>query len=400
MDSLEYFSRFLGLPEMIFHHLSGKELLSLSEVNSTYYDCIASSDRLMSKIKVVHKCDSILTDQDSEMLRSSSRIYRNLEIRCQHEDATEWRNHGEYFSCISSDHHHLIRTSIWEFVSTSSRGWKDIRVSNTYFSSQDQVFAFLSAVESTVDKICLDNVQVCELADVFEESRFTDKTYKVLKFPKLRKLTLLLGSHVVTRILLVIFSNCENIQKLDFRDCLEWDYCRADLAFGMLKNFDKLKSLKLYTSNLKEFSESDKWEEFRFKLKSFKIVWCNIDQIMWLQDNEQRAVLNLLESSAESLERLSWAKMMDVKNFKIIEKLPKLRNFNLQMEPWTEPDWDLTEWSARVSGIETSSTVELKFLEEFPFIQFTKREKSEFPQHQRFITFAVNKEKLSEIALE
>lgn len=88
MDPLEYFSRFYYIPEIVVQHFTGGDLLKLSEMNSTWYDLIASSERFMSKIKIVLECDRELSPQDSLMLNKSSRLYQCLEIRCRHEAQT------------------------------------------------------------------------------------------------------------------------------------------------------------------------------------------------------------------------------------------------------------------------------------------------------------------------
>src|SRR5690349_4442590 len=81
LDPLAYFSRFLDIPEMILQHLSGKDVLQISEVSPSCYNCIASSKELMKNIKIVIKEKRELLQEDYDLLKNSSRKYQNIEIR-------------------------------------------------------------------------------------------------------------------------------------------------------------------------------------------------------------------------------------------------------------------------------------------------------------------------------
>lgn len=372
----------------------------MSEVNTTYYDFVASSRILMSKIKVVLKCEYVFSDQDSEMLKNSSRLYQGLEIKCHHEDLKRRIN-----SSVSIDDHHLIRASVSNFVLVSNYDWKYVRVSNTYFGSQSQVWEFLSAIESTVETLCLD-VEVYEFIESIPN--FDVQTCKVLKFRMLKKLKLLLGYSIASVTLFKVFSNCRNVQKLEIRDCLD-DRSPNDAALKMIQKFDKLKGLKLYTSNLNNLCNSEIWKEFRFNLKSFKIVWCNVRNSFGINQEAQSNIMSLLEDQAESIEKVTWNSSMSLDCFNIIEKLPKLRSFNLQNCPYQHLNQTRTwrafcpifeAWKSMYSTFGFSSTVQLKFTGTTPCISVVKREKFVFPQYQRFVTFSVDKSKLCEIALE
>src|SRR5690349_21201425 len=81
LDPLEYFSRFLNIPEMILNHLGGGDLIKISEVSPLWYSTIASSKELMKNIKVVFNVKRELQQGDYVLLKNSSRMYQNIEIR-------------------------------------------------------------------------------------------------------------------------------------------------------------------------------------------------------------------------------------------------------------------------------------------------------------------------------
>lgn len=137
VDPLEYFSRFLDIPEMILNHLSGEDLIKISEVHPSYYNFIASSKDLMEKIKIVFHEDRRLDLKDSDLLSNSSRLYQNIEIqRCSNAERCENREFELFITNLELD-----------FFLNKTREWKNISlfVSNTSFRTKLDLWkAFLS----------------------------------------------------------------------------------------------------------------------------------------------------------------------------------------------------------------------------------------------------------------
>src|SRR5690349_4527892 len=148
MDPLVYFSRFLDIPEMIFQHFNGKDLIKISEVNPNYYNFIASSKVLMNKIKIVFKDDRELFEEDYDLLKNSSRFYQNIEVRRD----SKKRRLGEV------ENTKFITKLEFKFFFEKNFSWKEIGFIETSFENELDLWELLSTVQPTVEKLTLDDV--------------------------------------------------------------------------------------------------------------------------------------------------------------------------------------------------------------------------------------------------
>lgn len=354
MNPLNFFSRYLDIAEMIFHHLAGKELLKLSEVSSDWHEFTASSEKFMAKIKLVHKCGLELSPDNSELLINSSRRYQCLEIICEHTDFQLLRSDGR----IPSDCHSLVSSSVMSFVQESNHSWKDVRVTRISFRNQREIWKFLSAIESTV--------QILSISDVEVSAEFLHRpsslhTFQTLKFPLLRKLKLLLTYSATSRkTLLTFFLNCETVEEFELRDetiGINIAYDKS-LPMKILRTFNRLKILKLFDRNLNQMFSNEIWRGFEFKLRSLIVEQFEFRSP--LEGNVRTNFLSFLESQSENLESVAFDQWIDFETLKVILKMSRLKSFSLIYEPYLQHFLNPVNWQ-EVSASKSTSITDLKF---------------------------------------
>lgn len=334
IDPLDYFSRFLDIPEMIFQHLSGKESLVASEVSPSWYNFIASSKVLMKKVKVAFYFERTL--EDYNLVKNSSRQYQNIRIRRCYMMKNSNNSKLDIFYCKAHE---------WKNVSFESI--------NEDFRTKLDLWKLLSSIESSVESFyfyhCGDFL--------FKDSTSEIESFDALKFPKLKKFKFRHYAVNVGDILGRFFSNSVAIEELDLYD----GQVDKDILTKMLENFDKLTSLSIHSTIINQIFEDESWKKFQFKLKTLKI---KIPAYRSLGTNFR----NFLKSQSDYLEELKInANVRDGEIFDVIMEMPKLTNFTFSLKYFgTFSDNEIpTKMSTTITELNLPFNIEavsLKFL--------------------------------------
>lgn len=341
VDPLEYFSRFLDIPEMILNHLSGEDLIKISEVNPSYYNFIASSKDLMKKIKIVFHEDRRLDSKDSDLLSNSSRLYQNIEIqRC---------SNAERFKIENREFELFITNLELDFFLKKTREWKNISffVSNTSFRTKLDLWKLLSSIESSVESISIINFSGTTFS--FDEDDSSNiEAFEALKFPKLKELKMYLDNYSELSATFVTFlSSSVSIKTLE----LEGWFVQKNILRKMLKNLDKVTSLKLGSNQVTQIFGSQSWKRFQFKLKSLTMI--SPLSYSLRETIIARSFLKFLKSQSDYLEELTIKLCYDKKIFNAIMKLPKLKSLCF------DEFWGLSE--NEIPNAVSTSITELSF---------------------------------------
>lgn len=337
MDPIEFLSPFQSVPEIILQHFSGKELLTLSEVSHSYYEVIASSTRLMTKIRLVFKCDRVtLTPQDSEILNNSLRLYQNFEIRCQH--GTEHRSDLRRRGCESEEHHFHLEP-IFNFVIKSKHVWSDVKFRNTVCADYRFLFVqLLLSIGPTVETLVFDNENALIYPPPLDDSWrwMVDlglNGSEEFDFPRLKKFKVINLLQTIEKPLLVFFMNCKNVEDFTMEEEHPDDLL---VVARTIRGFGNLKHLKLSCRDLKSVFRSEKWTQFTFKLESFTLV---PDMSGLITPDAQPNLLKFLASQCESLQQLDFNDSTSPDLLKIIMKMPRLKSLSIYGANWHCPSW-------------------------------------------------------------
>lgn len=338
MDPLKYFSRFQDLSELIFQHFVGNDLLHLSEVNGYYWDYIATSLKLMKRIKLVIKANLEITPKNFASIHNSIRLYQNLEVRSRFDkiQIKERTVPNQLNSC-----HRLDVPSLLVLVLAMKFEWQEVNIKNTYFNSKHEAFEFFSSIEGTVEKLSLDSVEIRKNSNTDSATHLQN----YMKFPKLKFLRLNI-SHICpsSKIVEAFLSNCSTVEDLELNT-----YRRPTRLLRQLKN---LKSLKLLDQSMSHiFSIRTLELSFPFQLTSFTNVDLSIDEDI------QIAFLQFLETQSNSLESLTIKHFVAMEILAAIMKMPKLKSLSLVITPYWPPLKDDKEENYEESLIGVSISI-------------------------------------------
>lgn len=339
MDPVIVFSRFLDVPEMIFQHLTGKELLMLSETSQDWFILIGSSKKLMAKIKFILECYKGFSPHYSELRRAISRRYQNIEIRCSPKGS---------FCC--SESHREIKPWMLNFFKESNHDWKDFKFNRTYFNGKRKDFDFFTAIESTVESVDL------QYPKVMYDPPYGN--FEVLTFPLLKKVTLCHrgeGRHresvFCNRFFESIFSNCVNLEELE----LDVSSQSEDLLINLLSKNEKLKSLTLNCQRMWHLKKP--LPELKIKLQSFVCTmrcWLTFAQ-PYKVHNEN--IAKFMSSQFESLEVLRLDHNVDFVLFDAIMKMQRLKVCHLLRIPLLQSDEQDNSQDWKTVHLEESASI-------------------------------------------
>jgi hypothetical protein len=295
MDLVEMLSRHLNLFEIIFQHFTVLELITVSEVNTFWYDSIASSRKFMKKIKIVLGKEKLTENKFIKLLKNSSRKYQNFELTACH-----------FMTRDFSD-------EIENFLSLPQHEWKNITLKGACFSSMWDVHKVLKAVKNDVEYL--------EISDITLISSNGGK--QNLKFPVLKSLKL---KNLDRKIFEECFLLCENLQHLYLLEgYFSLGSKGTQTLLSLLKNNKTLHRLYISSHIFNQIFYKDITENLSLKLKSFALE--NVFEALF----DETARLNFfyfLLSQMNHLERvkLTW---MGAEVLKLLFLMPKLTHVEL-----------------------------------------------------------------------
>lgn len=316
LDPLEYFSRFLDIPEMIFHHLNGKDLIKISEVNPTYFTFIASSKVLMKKIKVVFDKRLTRHSENFDLMKNSLRLYQNIELS---------------YDVHTSKH----KSKKLKFFLRKTHKWKDVKVIINNDTERYQSWNFLSSIQSVESLSVINKNIYCNPFPYHEES-VAYKSFNALKFPKLKHLKIYISDNsILEENYTISLMNSAAIEKLEYEDSFTMERISGKMIRNienltkMLKNFGTLTSLSLKSGNLNRVFKNECWKDFPFKLKSLTVAYPLIIKYFRVR-NPRINFRNFLEAQSGYLEELTIDPRLDMETFEVIMKMPKLKSLCLE----------------------------------------------------------------------
>jgi hypothetical protein len=306
MDQIEYFSRYLGLFEMIFQHFNGDELIKFSEINTFWFSSIAFSRKLMKKIKVVIRkpkfsSDKFMTTYETQLLKNSLREYQNFEITS-----------CVYLSCELSN-------ELQEILSAPEREWKSISITKTCFPSTEDLIGIFKAIEKNVENLIIENLSVVDSTSGKHQQAAS------LKFGKLKSLKI---QHVDRNLFEQAFCWCENVEELHL---LEGYYSLGSkgtqLLLKILQRNKKLKKFHISSHIFSQIFYKDISESVSFRLIRFTLN--NVCEASF-DGNIQLNFFYFLLAQMEHLESVTLKAWLGEEILKLLFEMPKLKSLKLK----------------------------------------------------------------------
>lgn len=145
------------IKDLIFEYITGKQLLQLSLVSTSWYDHIADSQKCMDKIKINIKGNAKTMSNDSkQILKYSKRKYQHLAV-----------------STTSPE-------NAVNILSEPGRQWKMIYFKDLQFQTNQDYEQMLSYVGETIQEIHFNQVGITQLTSSYQ-TKFAFPKMKILK---------------------------------------------------------------------------------------------------------------------------------------------------------------------------------------------------------------------------
>lgn len=298
MDPLEYFP--IEVSELIMQHLRPSELLSATEVSTSWNEIIGKSINLMKKITIRvtrEKCEKPRNIEEITML--SLRKYQSICFVCYNCGVS----HGKKVCAI---------------LSASNRTWRKVHIDHVRFRQED-FMSFLKILQPTVEELKIGSVKVDHNID----TNVGDIHFPKLKILRIDAINLWSLSDVIQK--------CRSIVEfiLD-EDCFGYEH-----SMEVIKQIVENNQLQKWTIPasvfLKTFNSAPRIDFVGLKLKSFEIIgWTSSP------NNEEyfQKFGEFLEMQSETLQYLAVGVTVPMNILQLMFKLPNLKVLKFD---WTKP---------------------------------------------------------------
>ncbi|CRK90320.1 CLUMA_CG004036, isoform A [Clunio marinus] len=184
--------------EMILNHLTGRELIRLTEVSPEWDTAIGASHILMNKIKVritnAHQMSRIMDDFKSSVLMSP-RLYQHLEVT----------------------KNSIPGGLICEILSRPNQCWRTLKAKCIRFESE--FTDFMSLIESSIEELEIEEAVKCYSSMEWSLDALDAIDHNVAIIEQLRSLTLpklkvFRTKRMYPQMLYEAFANCQNLNEL------------------------------------------------------------------------------------------------------------------------------------------------------------------------------------------
>ncbi|CAO1438841.1 unnamed protein product [Diamesa serratosioi] len=282
--------------ELVFMHLSGKELKTMSEVCPAWYDIIAQSKICMAKLKlvIVYNERKPETMEIKEVLINSARKYQHITMY----------NENSIPVVVPADDL-LILTK-------SGRNWTEVKLKCLNFETNVDMINFFGIFEPTVTKMYLSHINFKYYNDCIID----------FKFPKLKILKTRLCTSTVQ---FDMFSDCKTL--VDFKmQCGKYASCEnEDNLRNLLYGNKELKVLTFDCVFFYRIFEEDISKGISFQLKELKTT--GIQQKNDLADKNFNMFLHTQSQCLEKLNLGTWLGRQTIRT--VFSKLNVLQDLTI-----------------------------------------------------------------------
>lgn len=293
IDPLQFFP--YEICEEIFKNLPVKDLLKASCVSSDWYDFVAKSQRLMTKVKVKTNCnmDQEYSKKIISALIKSERKYENLEVeRCA--------------QCLHEVYGLL-----------ESKKWKQVSIIRTSFSSPQESVEFFKFIEENVEELIMNAVYV--------RQAYSDGVNKGLMFPKLKYFS---ARNIQSFLFHEVFQNIQHLENFDLFSN-DQSVTSLNTVMNFLKVNKGLKCLHISGSVFYQILYQDISNLVSFKLKQLIIANGSYHSGEFY-NRIYKNLASFLKQQGDSLENVSIDDWMGETVLSAIYLLPNLKELTIK----------------------------------------------------------------------
>ncbi|CRK90322.1 CLUMA_CG004079, isoform A [Clunio marinus] len=281
--------------ELILQHLTGTELLTTSQVSSSFYDSIANSKPSMQKIKL-KLSRSQISDDEKNILIKSKRKYENIEI--------------EKFS-------HLIDVTR-EILKVPRRQWKFVSFRGIDFESISDVNDVFSEFKSTIEELRMDQFYIRNVPKGFKYS-------SLLLFPKLHTMEARCCQAFLFH---ETFINCQSLECFIIKSGSAISTSAVEAIKNLLETNTNLKILGIHFNVFNLLFHEGVLNHVKFKLTEFHAKDLYRTPIFY--DQQKKNLKRFLKGQIMTLESVSIGDWMGIDVVKLIFLFPRLKNLTLE----------------------------------------------------------------------
>ncbi|KAG5684723.1 hypothetical protein PVAND_013937 [Polypedilum vanderplanki] len=266
------------LSELIFQHLSAKNLLKVSLVSSSWSTLIGKSTKLMKKVRIKFDKDS-QSSKLTEIFKNSFRVYQHLWIKSFKPDTID---------------------VIFKIFESKAKNIKSLKINYFWYSNNENLIKLIELFSENIEEITLG--AVC--------SEFYKLDFE--KFPKLKTLKVYWDLNCFS-----IFKECKNLVELNIKSFTSTERVPKTLVKILHQN-KNLKVLKISLNIYNEIFTDQTIVKIPFKLcyfESYNYEYVNYE--------------NFFTHQLDSIQILKIPTIYHVENIKTIFMMPNLKELKL-----------------------------------------------------------------------
>lgn len=289
--------------DLIFQHLSWRDVLTASTVNSFWYGTIAVSPKCMDKLKLnipMIECGDL--QQMYANVMSSERQYRNI--------------YADFLRLAENNLQVLSAPQLFR----SYQNWRNVHILNGTFEDE----SFLGIFHASVENLSLQRVTCGSMKNIIKKGGS-------MTFPKLKKLKLFSCNRFVAE----HFASCTKLEQLQFSETVD-DFNLAKESFAsILINNKGLEQLTIYAKSCHSLLSQQVITQFKFHLKHLVIETFDEHSTA----DFRRCLREFLASQASSLEVVDINGWNGAEVLETCLKMPRLKNLSYNVKHSEYVDW-------------------------------------------------------------
>lgn len=290
----------IEITDMVFQHLNGTELLTLSEAAPSFYNYVAASKVGMEKI-LVELTATEMTEEDKRLLVGSGRRYKHLEL------------------AKSS----ALLGPAREILEAPGREWSSVVIRSIDFKTIEDAYDFFDTIQADVEELVLKNVG---LVNMGTSQPASNVGHLALAFPKLKVFDTSFCRFLMNH---QLFASCRNLTTLSINSGIITNPAKEGVQ-KMLEMNENLTVLRLGQMVTKSILKEDISMSVKFSLKEFYIEGPYYDY----SDRENEVYkqhLNLfLQTQANTLEKIKIGEECGDEIMQTILSMPNMTNLDVK----------------------------------------------------------------------